>query len=383
MNQAKGGLPSDLLRTLAANAGKSDAARQLARESVQAMREAGLWRLLVPKRAGGEARDFAEAAALITACSRHCSAAGWVLMVSAAHDWIIGGFPEAAQDDVWRDGPDGVTPGSLAPSGVITPVSGGFEITGRWSFNSGAAHGDWFLLGNVDRSSDKPRLYHVVAPRADLTLDDNWQTIGLRGTGSVDATAQDVFVPEHRAMDTGLLLSGRGEWAARHGNNLYRIPIIPGLAVYLAAAAQGIAEAAFDAALELITSQTDRYTGKRKLERPGMHIRLAEARGEMSCAARLVGDTLDLLVQAAALNDSPALRAQAKFQAAYAVELFRRAVDRLMAATGARSAFDDSALQRAFRDLTMAAKHEMINYDTSAQTFGRTLVGLDTHGFPL
>ncbi|MDP7549173.1 MAG: acyl-CoA dehydrogenase family protein [Alphaproteobacteria bacterium] len=76
MNQAKGGLPSDLLRTLAANAGKSDAARQLARESVQAMREAGLWRLLVPKRAGGEARDFAEAAALITACSRHCSAAG-------------------------------------------------------------------------------------------------------------------------------------------------------------------------------------------------------------------------------------------------------------------------------------------------------------------
>ncbi len=110
MNQASGGLSSDLLHTLAAHTGKSDVARQLAGESVEAMRAAGLWRLLVPKRAGGEERDFRDAAQIITTCSRHCSAAGWVLMVSAAHDWIIGGFPEAAQDDVWRDGPDGVTP---------------------------------------------------------------------------------------------------------------------------------------------------------------------------------------------------------------------------------------------------------------------------------
>ncbi|MDA1099853.1 MAG: acyl-CoA dehydrogenase family protein [Proteobacteria bacterium] len=383
MNQATATLPGNLLRILAAHSSQSEAARQLAGESVDAMRNAGLWRLLVPKRAGGDQRDFREAASLIGACSRHCSAAGWVLMVSAAHDWIIGGFPEAAQDDVWRHGPDGVTPGSLAPSGVLTPVNGGFKISGRWSFNSGAAHGEWFLLGNVERSSGKPRLFHVVVPRADLTLDDNWRTIGLRGTGSVDATAQDAFVPEHRAMDSGLLLGGRGEWARRHDSRLYRIPIIPGLAVYLAAAAGGIAEGAFDAALELITSQTDRYTGTKKLERPGMHMRLAEARGELACASSLVADTLDLLLRTAGQDDSPALRAQAKFQAAYAVELFRRAVDRLMAATGARSAFDDSALQRAFRDLTMAAKHEMINFDTSAQAYGRTLVGLDTRGFPL
>lgn len=383
MNQAIGALPGGLLATLAAHSDESDAARQLAGASVDAMRTAGLFRLLVPRRAGGDACDFRHGAAVIRACSRHCSAAGWVLMVSAAHDWIIGGFSEAAQDDVWRDGPDGVTPGSLAPSGSITPVSGGFKITGRWSFNSGAAHGEWFLLGNVDRSGEKPRLYHVVVPRADLALDDNWNTIGLRGTGSVDATAKDIFVPEHRAMDSGLLLSGRGDWAGRHGNELYRIPIIPGLAIYLAAAALGIAEAAFDAAMELITSQTDRYTGKPKLERPGLHMRLAEARGELICAELLVDDTLDLLVRAAGQDDTPALRAQAKFQAAHAVELFRRAVDRLMAASGARSAFDDSALQRAFRDLTMAAKHEMINFDTSAQAYGRTLVGLDTHGFPL
>jgi alkylation response protein AidB-like acyl-CoA dehydrogenase len=112
-------------------------------------------------------------------------------------------------------------------------------------------------------------------------------------------------------------------------------------------------------------------------------MRLAEARGELTCAERLVDDALNLLVQATDRDDTPALRAQAKFQAAHAVELFRRAVDRLMAASGARSAFDDSALQRAFRDLTMAAKHEMINFDTSAQAYGRTLVGLDTHGFPL
>ena len=383
MNWATSTLPGGLFSTLAAHSEESGAARRLAPESVDAMRAAGLLRLLVPKRAGGGERDFRDAAGIIAACSRPCSAAGWVLMVSAAHDWIIGGFPEAAQDDVWRDGPDGVTPGSLAPSGSMTPTDGGFTIAGRWSFNSGAAHGAWFLLGSVDRSGEKPRLYHAVVPRGDLSLDDNWHTIGLQGTGSVDAVAENAFVPAHRVMDSGLLLSGRGEWSGRHGNDLYRIPIIPGLATLLAAATTGIAEAAFDAAVASITSQTDRYTGTRKLERPGMHMRLAEARGELASASALVGGALELLAQAADGGGGTALRAQAKFQAAYAVELQRRAVDRLMAATGARAAFNDSPLQRAFRDLTMASKHEMISMDNSAQAYGRTMLGLDTHGFPL
>lgn len=372
-----------LLQVLAAESPGSERARQLSAVSVAAMRDAGLFRLLVPRRAGGLEGSLTDMADCVRRCAGSCSAAGWVLMVSTAHDLVIGGFPEAAQDEVWADGPDGVTPGSLAPSGTVLPVEGGFRLDGRWGFNSGAAHGDWFLLGTVDRSGDRPRLYHVVVPRGDLQLEDTWHTIGLRGTGSIDALAAGVFVPSHRSMDSAVLLAGRSEWAARHPSNVYRTPIIPGLAAHLAAAMLGIARPALDAALDLLREQKDRYTGRPKQDRPGIQMRLPEAEAELACAAHMLQDSLALLAAAADGADSRDLRARAKFQAAYATELCRRAVDRLIAATGARSAFDDSPLQRAFRDLTMGCKHEMANLDNAALTHGRLLLGLDPGGAPL
>jgi alkylation response protein AidB-like acyl-CoA dehydrogenase len=102
----------------------------------------------------------------------------------------------------------------------------------------------------------------------------------------------------------------------------------------------------------------------------------------LTAAAALVGDTLDLLQPWPDLEDAEAQarRARIKFQNAYSFEMCRRAGDRLMAAAGGRAAFDDSDLQRAFRDLTMAAKHEMVNFDNSALAYGRSLVGLDLAG---
>jgi alkylation response protein AidB-like acyl-CoA dehydrogenase len=128
--------------------------------------------------------------------------------------------------------------------------------------------------------------------------------------------------------------------------------------------------------------QSDKYTNQKKLERPGLHLRLAESRGELTAAAALVVETLDLLQPWPDLEDADAQarRARIKFQNAYSFEMCRRAGDRLMAAAGGRAAFDDSALQRAFRDLTMAAKHEMVNFDNSALAYGRSLVGLDLTG---
>jgi alkylation response protein AidB-like acyl-CoA dehydrogenase len=371
-----------LLETLRAHAVASERARRLADESVAAMRAAGLLRALVPRRLGGQELDFRSALALVRACAAGDSSAAWVLMVSIAHDWMVGSFCEAAQDDVLAD-PDQITGGSLAPSGSIAKTDGGWTLSGRWPFVSGAAHGRWFLLGSVERGGERPRLYHLLVPREDVVLDDDWHALGLRGTGSVDLVTESVFVPEHRVMDSGTLLGGRSPFADHHVTRVYKTPILSGLTAMGAATVLGIALPAFDAAVELIVEQKDRYSGKPKVDRPGLQTRLAEARNEIRCAEALMGDVMDLLEAAAAGADSPALRAQARFQASYAAELCRRAVDRLMAASGARAAFDTSALQRAFRDLTMASKHQMLNFDEAALAYGRTLVGLDLKGFVL
>jgi alkylation response protein AidB-like acyl-CoA dehydrogenase len=371
-----------LLETLAAHAGASERERRLADRSVAAMREAGLLRALVPRRAGGPEIDFRTALGVVRASASGDSAAAWVLMVSISHDWMVGSFPERAQDEVFAD-LDGVPAGSLAPSGTLERVAGGWLVSGRWPFVSGADHARWYLLGTADHTAERPRLHHLVVPREDVELIDDWHSLGLRGTGSVDLVAERVFVPEHRTIDSGTLLGGRSEWSARHATRLYRIPILPGLTAMAATAVLGIAVPAFDAAVALILEQKDRYTGKPKVDRPGLHARLAEARNEIRCADLLLERAADLLEQAASGADAPALRADARFQASYAAELCRRAIDRLMAATGARSAFDSSPLQRAFRDLTMAAKHQMLNFDDASLAFGRTLVGLDLKGFVL
>jgi alkylation response protein AidB-like acyl-CoA dehydrogenase len=303
-------------------------------------------------------------------------------MVSISHDWMVGSFDERVQDEVFAD-LDQVTAGSLAPSGTMERADGGWVVSGRWPFVSGADHARWFLLGTADHSGERPRLHHLVLPREDVELVDDWHALGLCGTGSIDLVADRVLVPEHRAIDSGTLLGGRSEWADRHSTRLYRIPILPGLAAMTATAVLGIALPAFDAAVALILEQRDRYSGKPKVDRPGLHLRLAEARNEIRSAELLLEETADLLEHAAGGADTPELRARARFEASYAAELCRRAIDRLMAATGARSAFDSSLLQRAFRDLTMASKHQMLNLDDSALAFGRTLVGLDLKGFVL
>lgn len=465
------------LDILAAHAADSEAARQLAPESARAMAEAGLFRTLVPRRCGGEEATLRDMADRVRLASAACPAAGWVLMVSLAHDFVIGSFPEQAQDEVWGGdlgGPDDATPGSLAPGGVLEPAArdgvDGWLAKGKWPFNSGAVHGKWFLLGAVDRSGGAPQLYHVVVPRADLTLSDDWHPLGLKGTGSVDAVADGIFIPAHRGIDSGILLGAKSAWAGRQATRLYRTPILPGLAVHIAAAMLGMAWPAYAAAMDSITGQKDRYTLKAKLERPGMHLRLAEADAELRAAGHLLDEALGLLESMAGAEprtartpprapgrprddaslfqsdanggvrgsdgaglapsnangnrndgvrgadgtgnvpprpepvegrgpasmggpdtapadtnpaDTVENRARTKYLAAYTGELCRRAVDRLISATGARSAFDDSPLQRAFRDLTMASKHELINLDGSALTYGRLMVGLDSGGTPL
>lgn len=381
--QAAPGVTAELIELLAAHADASEKARQLAPESLKAMQDAGLLRALVPKRYGGHELSLRGAARLIRDCMAGCSAAGWVLMVSAGHDWMLGAFPDAVQDEIWGDGPDQVTPGALAPQGTLTPTEGGWNMTGRWSFNSGAAHGTWFILGGVDRSGEVPRLIHTMVPRADLEFDDNWFVLGLCGTGSIDVTVENLFVPEHRTLDSRDLFAGRSKWAERHPTNVYKTPVFSGLSSILASAMLGIAENGLIAAKALILDQKDRYTGRPKADRPGLHMRLAQAVAELQCAEHMLDDNFDLLEMMADGGTTSPLRAQAKFQATYSAELSRRAIDRLISSTGSRSAFDNSPLQKAFRDLTMGAKHETINFDNACQGYGRVLLGLDLGGYPV
>ncbi len=372
-----------LVEALRAGVEPSEEARELSPATVRAMQDAGLFRIFVPKRFGGDEYGLRTMSRCARETARHDANAAWVLMVSTAHDMVVGAFPEAAQRDVQAKGPDGVFPGSLANTGEMVPTEGGWRLTGRFPFASGTPHGDWVMAGTF-AVTEKGRVpHHVVVPAADMVSAEDWNPLGLRGTGSVTLVADDVFVPEHRAIRSGTLFRNEAETLADQETTLYRTPIVPGLSCHLASVMVGIAEAAHADAVDRIRGQGDRYMHNDKIDRPGLQMRLATADADVRNAASLLDHTLSLLEEAAGGNDSIELRGQARFQASYVCELTQGAVERLVTASGARAAFEGSVLQRAHRDITMARTHAMIDLDTSAQVYGKILLGLDPGRVPL
>jgi alkylation response protein AidB-like acyl-CoA dehydrogenase len=379
--------PTDLLAaaaaitpTVAANAAASEAARAVCPASVHAMAEAGLWRILTPRTYGGYEAGLRAQVETVMCIAAADSAAGWIQMVINAHAYLAASFPAACQDEVWASGPDTRIPGTLATQGRLRAAHGGFRLDGRWQFASGVDHGDWLLIGAVrDDVPDGIELVHVIVPKADVVVDDTWFTLGLRGTGSKDLVADNVFVPAHRALSSQLLLDGTSPHGEHHATHLNRLPLAVSLATQLAAAVLGIAKEAVRLHIERTRGRIDVYTASAKRLSVGGQLRIAEARAELATAELLLLEAADRCDRVMTSGERLTIdeRAELKFHAAYVVELARRATERVFAASGAHAIYDDSRLQSLYRDINTACHHATIDYDTNAEIYGRTSLGLD------
>jgi alkylation response protein AidB-like acyl-CoA dehydrogenase len=371
-------LGRDLAPVVARGAEQSEQQRRLCDESVAAMEKAGLWRIFTPRIYGGwEAGLSAQVEAVIELSAAY-PAAGWVLMVTNAHSFIVANFPVTCQDEVFEGGPDVRIPGTLAAQGRAHRSDGGWRVTGRWQFASGIDHGDWVILGVTCEQPDAlgPKRVHVVVPKSDLTVDDTWYTLGLRGTGSKDLVADEIFVPDHRVAATIELVEGTSPPGERHATRVYRLPTFGCLAIQMAAAPIGIAKTAIQLYLDRVTTRRS-IAGPHLIDSPVAQVRIAESLAELRCAELIVRDaaaTAEHLVEHGWMNLEQ--RVQMRWDAAYAVTLCRRAVERVFAADGAHGIYDESALQTYFRDLNTACHHAIADFDTMGETYGRSALGL-------
>lgn len=374
---------ADVLRS---NASESERLRHVAPESVREMEGAGLWRLLTPASHGGDEAGLRTQVDTLFIVAAADSAAGWVQMVSNAHTWMVGNFPDQCQAEVFAEGPDIRVPGTLASQGKATRTTGGWRLDGRWQFASGVDHGDWLLLGAVadELPGSATKLLHVMVPKADVVVDDTWYTLGLRGTGSKDLVADGVFVPEHRGIPTKLLFDGESPHGEGGATFFNRLPVLVCLSVQLAAAVVGIADEALALHVERTAARREVYTGASKAESVGMQMRVAESTTELGVARSLIQNGADRCDEVARTGDRLTLeeRAELKWHGSYAVELARRATDRIFASAGAHGIYDDSVLQARYRDINTACHHAAADFDGSAQMYGRVRLGLDP-GTPL
>lgn len=366
--------------TLRSRAAQSEADRRVSSESIAEMSEAGLFQILTPAtHAGLEAGLRAQVETLFEVAAAD-PAAGWVQMVSNAHAWVAGNFAGECQAAVFGNERD-VIPGTLAAQGKATAIEGGWSLNGRWQFASGIDHGDWVMLGaRAPRSDTNPGgPIHVIVPKADIEVDDTWHVLGLRGTGSKDLVAEDVFVPAAFAMSTPTLFDGMSPHGEAHETHLNRLPVLVCLSTQLAAAVVGIGAGAYDSYVQRTRDRREVYTGAAKATKVGTQMRVAESKVELELARQLVTSAAQRCDGVGTSGERLTIdeRVELRCHAAYAVELVRRSIDRMFAASGAHGVYDGSELQARYRDVNTACHHAIIDIDDTFEIYGRTLLGLD------
>ena len=176
--------------------------RRVPEETIRDFHEAGFFKILQAEQYGGYAMDPQVFYAVGLEVAKACMSSAWVLGVVGVHNWQLALFDDKAAQDVWGEDPSVLISSSYAPVGKVKPVEGGYRLSGRWSFSSGSEHCKWVFVGAVVPTEDAPfdmKNYRTfLVPIEDYEIVDNWDVVGLQGTGSHDVVIDDVFVPEHR-----------------------------------------------------------------------------------------------------------------------------------------------------------------------------------------
>jgi alkylation response protein AidB-like acyl-CoA dehydrogenase len=370
-----------LAPSLEAYAAQDDVNRYVHPDVVAKIREAGLFRLPVPRHAGGVEAPLRVTYEVLRAIGQYHLSASWIMMACGAHAYICGSFSDELHKEVSAEDPDWILAGGSAPLGKAVPVQGGYKVNGNFPFASGVDHAIWTIAGcQVDNGNhpDVPSLIMTFVPKRDLQIRDNWFTMGLRGTGSKLAVASDLFVPEHRTLPIPTLGQGYSEHAKRRKTPLYQIPLNMVMSYFPTGTLLGAAEAMLEKFVDMTRVRTDKYFGSLKAENPGLQFRVAESHHDIVMARLMFEHIADRLDHIVATGRRPDLaeRAESRSACSFAVQRCREAVDRIFAASGANATYDSSPLQAAFRNINVGTHHATVDYDSWVEQFGRIRLGL-------
>jgi len=365
-----------LLRRLARQA---DDERHLRPEMVNAFREAGFVRTLVPLRWGGLELDLTTHMEIAIELGRAYGSMAWVGSFFIDHPFILAHFGEQAQHDVWGAGdPDTLIATSFVPVGQVRAAGGGWRITGDWAWASGAGYADWFMLGGMVpvAGDDHPEYRLFLVPAGDVQVTDTWYSAGLRGSGSDNVAAQDVFVPEHRTVAMDTLREACSPGAAVNTAPIYGQPFMSYGGHAMVAPAIGIARGVVEAWQEHVRARAHSYTREQVAAAIPMQLCVAEADARIDCAELLLRRCLALVDSGADITLADRVRNRRDIT--YASRLLVRAVDDLMQLAGASALRDESPIQRGWRDVRAISCHVFCNFNAAAENYGRQVFG-----FPL
>ena len=359
---------SDLARELAP---VTEEKRRLPGELVTRLRSSGLFRAGAPASIGAAEAPPAVTLACAEAVARGDASAGWCVSIAATSSLLAGWLPPEGVTEAFGDS-DKVAAGVWAPRGRAKRVDGGYRVSGRWAFCSGIMHSQHLFGGCiVDADGEEPSGRVLGMPTSELEIVDTWHTSGLRGTGSQDVVADDLFVPEHRSL---WLLDPPTSDAA-----LYRFPMFAFFALSISAAALGNARGAIDDLTELAAGKVALGSSRTLAQRAATWSAVAQAEASLRAARAFYYLAIEEAWEAAQTSPpvSVELRTGLRLAATHAVRTAAEVAREMYDLGGGAAIYDSSPLQRRFRDAYTATAHFQVN-PTTWELTGRLLLDQPT-----
>ena len=353
---------------LEADAEASDTGGTLAWPSVVALYQEGLLSLKAPLELGGPEVDPLLYLELIDEISYINPSAGWCTFINSTSTAWKGAFlPDTAVDQIFADGRMPISSGSVIPRGLATPVDGGWRVSGRWPFASGSGHSSWMSAGfRIVRDGAPGPEHMVMAVRIDdVQFIDNWQVMGLKGTGSRDFVLNDHFLPEDFAFN---LLSTD----PRRGGALFWLGRPGFVTTDHAAFALGVARRALDEIALQAGSYQRGYLTDPIAHRGALQHDLGKCDQQLRAARALCRESLEDAWEFCQHQERPDLERQLRLRGAcaYATDVACQVATTAFRYGGGNAIYNDRVLQRCMRDVNAAAQHFMVNtsaYDNIGQ----------------
>ena len=347
-------------------------------ETIRDFQDAGLFRILQPKQYGGYELDPETFYAVQTTLAEGCMSSAWVFGVVAVHNWQLALFDAQAQADVWGERDDTLIASSYMPKAEVTPVDGGYRISGRWNFSSGVDHCEWVFLGGLVPSPDGPPDYRTfLVPRADFEVIRVWDTLGLRGTGSHDVVVTDAFVPayrSHRSKD-GFATTSPG--LKVNDAPLYKLPFGQIFVRAVSSSAIGALQGALDTFLEMGARRVSANDFSKTSDDPDTRMTVARTAAAIDEMKLVLSRNFAVLMDQARAGQPFDLdqRLRFRFQSAEVLDRCAELITRIFYLSGAQGVIRSNPVARTFADIHTGRTHIANNPDKVGRNVGGVMLG--------
>ena len=362
-----------------------DDLRQLPQDLANRLAALGFYRLIVPESLGGLGISPTTFCQLCETLAKANGSTAWCIFIGATSQYLFGALPQT-QLQRMLENPNVITSGVFADSGTALyeerDGQAGYLINGHWRWGSGCRNAEWISGGIHEVGAQgeavvgAPLLTRVFFRPEEIEIADNWHVSGMRGSGSSDYVAKNVWVPSER-------MAGNVEDGDHASEPIYQFPKFALLGIPIGAICLGMARACIDEVIGAAKEKTPQGSRRPLSSRPSVHIAVAEADAALSAARAYFYQSIDA-GWAAAQTAPGSLEDRRNMRTAnvHAVNTAIEVIDRMYRLMGGTSVYETSCLQQHFRDVHVAAAHMMVG-EPVMELAGRVMLGLDDQALGL